>query len=254
MKVEITLPTKIAEIPLINYQKFVTASQNSEDEQFLMEQMVQCFCGIELKAIAKIPMNDLTEVIISLTETLKSEGKFHERFKIKELEFGFIPNLEKITFGEYVDLENYLQDVSNFHKAMAVMYRPIKETKGERYSIHDYNGSDEYSDLMKFAPLEIVKGANVFFWSLEKELLMATLKSLETETAKLTKEDLANVHNLANNGGGMEALIYSLTETLQNLMQLPKWDLENVSLFSHLRNKAMKFRSENLNELQNVNE
>ena len=115
MKVEITIPTSIAEIPLVNYQKFVNASQNSEDEQFLMEQMVQCFCGIELKSIAKIPMNDLTDVILSLTETLKSEGKFHERFKIKDLEFGFIPNLEKITFGEYVDLENYLQDVSNFY-------------------------------------------------------------------------------------------------------------------------------------------
>lgn len=254
MKVEITLPTKISEIPLVNYQKFVNASQNSEDEQFLMEQMVQCFCGIELKSIAKIPMNDLTDVILSLTETLKSEGKFHERFKIKDLEFGFIPNLEKITFGEYVDLENYLQDVSNFHKAMAVMYRPIKETKGERYSIQDYNGSDEYSDLMKFAPLEIVKGANVFFWSLEKELLMATLTFLEKEMQKLTKEDLANVPNLENNGVGMEASMYSLRETLQSLMQSPSWDSENALLFSRLRNKAMKFRNENLNELRNDNE
>ena len=254
MKVEITIPTSIAEIPLVNYQKFVNASQNSEDEQFLMEQMVQCFCGIELKSIAKIPMNDLTDVILSLTETLKSEGKFHERFKIKDLEFGFIPNLEKITFGEYVDLENYLQDVSNFHKAMAVMYRPIKETKGERYSIHDYNGSDEYSDLMKFAPLEIVKGANVFFWSLERELLMATLTYLEKEMQKLTKEDLANVPNLENSGVGMEASMYSLRETLQSLMQSPSWDSENALLFSRLRNKAMKFRSENLNELPNDNE
>jgi hypothetical protein len=171
MKVEITLPTTIAEIPLQAYQKFVNASQNSEDEQFLMEQMVQSFCGIELRSIAKMKMNDLTEIIISLTETLKSEGKFHQRFKIKDLEFGFIPNLEDISFGEYVDLENYLQDVSNFHKAMAVMYRPIKETKGERYTIHEYKGSDEYSDLMKFAPLEIVKGANVFFWTLEKRII-----------------------------------------------------------------------------------
>ena len=136
MKVEITVPTSIAEIPLQAYQKFVNASKNSEDELFLMEQMVQSFCGIELRSIAKMKMNDLTEIIISLTETLKSEGKFHERFKIKDLEFGFIPNLEDISFGEYVDLENYLQDVSSFHKAMAVMYQPIKETKGKRYTIH----------------------------------------------------------------------------------------------------------------------
>jgi hypothetical protein len=101
---------------------------------------------------------------------------------------------------------------------------------------------------MKFAPLEIVKGANVFFWSLEKELLMATLTYLETEMQKLTKEDLANVPNLENNGVGMEASMYSLRETLQSLMQLPNWDSENALLFSRLKNKAMKFRSENLNE------
>lgn len=254
MKVEITVPTSIAEIPLVNYQKFVNASKNSEDELFLMEQMVQSFCGIELRSIAKMKMNDLTEIIISLTETLKSEGKFHERFKIKDLEFGFIPNLEDISFGEYVDLENYLQDVSSFHKAMAVMYRPIKETKGERYTIHEYKGSDEYSDLMKFAPLEIVKGANVFFWSLEKELLTATLKFLEREMTAEMKAHLVKELNLQNSGGGMEAYMYSLQTTLQNLMKSPNWDLESASLFSRLQNRAMKFRSANLTELQNDNE
>jgi hypothetical protein len=192
-------------------------------------------------------MTDLTELIISLTKTLEAEGTFQQRFKIKDLEFGFIPNLEEISFGEYVDLEKYLQDVSTFHKAMAVMYRPIKETFKDRYSIHDYKGSDEYSDLMKFAPLQIVKGANVFFWTLEKDLLRATLTFLETETTQEMKTHLAKELNLESSGGGMEAYMYSLKETLQNSMKSPSWDLENASLFSRLRNKAMIYNNENLN-------
>ena len=163
------------------------------------------------------------------------------------MEFGFIPNLEEISFGEYVDLEKYLQDVSTFHKAMAVMYRPIKETFKDRYSIHDYNGSDEYSDLMKFAPLQIVKGANVFFWTLEKDLLKATLTFLETEMTAEIKTHLVKELNLENSGVGMEAYTSSLKETLQDSMQSPSWDSANASLFLRLQNKAMIYSNENLN-------
>jgi hypothetical protein len=192
-------------------------------------------------------MTDLTELIISLTKTLEAEGTFQQRFKIKDLEFGFIPNLEEISFGEYVDLEKYLQDVSTFHKAMAVMYRPIKETLKDRYSIHDYKGSDEYSDLMKFAPLQIVKGANVFFWTLEKDLLKATLTFLETEMNQEIKTHLVKELNLENSGVGMEAYMYSLRETLQDSMKSPSWDSANALLFSRLQNKAMTYSNENLN-------
>jgi hypothetical protein len=130
---------------------------------------------------------------------------------------------------------------------MAVMYRPIKETFKDRYSIHDYNGSDEYSDLMKFAPLQIVKGANVFFWTLEKDLLKATLTFLETEMNQEMKTHLAKELNLENNGVGMEAYTSSLKETLQDSMQSPSWDSANASLFLRLQNKAMIYNNENLN-------
>jgi hypothetical protein len=36
------------------------------------------------------------------------------------LEFGMIPELDKMTFGEYIDLESYITDWDNMHKAMAV--------------------------------------------------------------------------------------------------------------------------------------
>jgi hypothetical protein len=209
--------------------------------------MVQCFTGLELKSIAKMRMTDLTELIISLTKTLEAEGTFQQRFKIKDLEFGFIPNLEEISFGEYVDLEKYLQNVSTFHKAMAVMYRPIKETFQDKYTIHEYKGSDEYSDLMKFAPLQIVKGANVFFWTLEKDLLRATLTFLETEMTQEIKTHLVKELNLESNGGGMEAYTSSLKETLQDSMKSPSWDFASALLFSRLRNKAMNYSNENLN-------
>jgi hypothetical protein len=54
------------------------------------------------------------------------------------VEYGFIPNLDDMSFGEYVDLDTYLGDWQNIHRAMAVLYRPIREKRGERYNIVPY--------------------------------------------------------------------------------------------------------------------
>jgi hypothetical protein len=145
------------------------------------------------------------------------------------MEFGFIPNLEDMTFGEYIDLESNITNVQTFHKAMAVMYRPITKRIKERYEIFEYRGSDEFSDMMKFAPLDVVMGATVFFWNLGNDLVQHTLTCLETEiktNKKLTT--LAKERNLIKSGDGTIQSMQSLKATLQNLMTLPSWDLENV--------------------------
>jgi hypothetical protein len=49
------------------------------------------------------------------------------------------------------------------HKAMAVLFRPIKKKQGTKYLIEDYEGSHKYSELMKEIPLDVVMGAMVFF-------------------------------------------------------------------------------------------
>ena len=94
------------------------------------------------------------------------------------------PNLENISFGEYVDLEHHLKDWSTYHKAMAVMFRPIKEKHKDKYSIIDYEPNEDMQDLMKFAPLDVAISASVFFWSLGSELLQATLTYLKNELTK----------------------------------------------------------------------
>ena len=111
-------------------------------------------------------------------EMFKEKPKFQHRFKIQDTEFGFIPDLENISFGEFIDLSKNITDVDNWNKAMAVMYRPIIDSKGDKYSIEDYKGSNTYSEVMKFAPLGVTLGANVFFWTLRNDLLNSSLSYL----------------------------------------------------------------------------
>jgi hypothetical protein len=248
MKLEINVPTSLNEISLKSYQEFLKVQQSSNDEEFIAQKMVQIFCGIELKDIVKMKLTSLNELIAHFTKLFSEKPKFQPTFKIGSQEFGFITNLEEISFGEYVDLENNLQKWETYHIAMSVLYRPIKLKFKDKYEIVDYNPMTEMHDLMKFTPVDIAISSSVFFWNLGSELLTATLTYLEQEITKNPKiqTTLAKQLNLQNNGGGINQFMLSLQETLQDLTKSPNIDLLNVSPISPLKNKKTKLNKDNL--------
>ena len=82
------------------------------------------------------------------------------RFTVNDIEFGFIPSLDEMTFGEYVDIDTYIKDWKQMHKAMAVLYRPIEAKYDDRYNIVAYDG--EETDIMKDMPLSVCFSSIVF--------------------------------------------------------------------------------------------
>ena len=246
MKLDILLPNSLSEIPLSRYQEFVAMKEKSNDEELIANKMIQIFCGLQLGEVAKIKLKDLNGLIKHFTEVFSEKPQLIRNFKIKNIEFGFIPNLENISFGEYVDIEHHLKDWSTYHKAMAVMFRPIKEKYKDKYSIVDYEPNEDMQDLMKFAPLDVAISASVFFWSLGSELLQATLTYLKNELTK--SKDLTNFRkefSLANNGVGIQVYMDSLETTLQSLTQLQNTDLLNVLPISASSNKKTKLKAVN---------
>jgi hypothetical protein len=213
MKLELLIPTSLDEIPLRAYQDFRKTVDGSNDEVFISEKMVSLFCGIELKDIVKIKATDLADMVEHFNRLFAAKTPFKQRFKIGDIEFGFVPNLETISWGEYIDAEKYLSSWENMHKAMAVLYRPITNTKGDKYEIMEYEGTAEFSDLMKFTPVSIALGASVFFWTLGLELLEALAHYLEKETKKMSKTTTANKLNLESSGDGISQSMQQLKET-----------------------------------------
>lgn len=221
MKLELNIPTDLSEIKLLQYQKFLEIAKNNPEGEFLQQKMVQLFCGIDLKDVAQIKYRTVEEITTNIITMFTKEHKFINRFKIGNVEFGFIPNLEDITLDEYVDITTYINDFDNMHKAMAVLFRPITAKIGKLYEIEAYKNTSTYCDVMKHAPLDATLGAVVFFYNLANELIKSSLTYLENHKEEM---NIVNSHSLANGGDGIQAIMLSLKEMSETLKQLVEFN------------------------------
>jgi hypothetical protein len=225
MKIELTIPTSLNEIKLAQYQKFLSIVKDNEESEFLQQKMVQIFCGIDLKDVASIRYKDVVEINQNINNLFTKENKFIQRFKMGGVEFGFIPNLDEMSTGEYMDLDAYITDWDTMHNAMAVLYRPITNKLGTKYNIEEYKGSVTYADVMRHAPLDVVLGAMVFFYNLGNDLLSSTINYLEKNQEV---QNILNKHNSENGGDGIQVSMLLLKETLEDLMKFPSYQYTKV--------------------------
>ncbi len=216
MKVDIYIPEKLSDITLEQYQKF--AKLNTEENQnsnFLLHKMVEIFCRLDLKDIARIKYQYVNSIVSDLNNIFNAKTELIQTFKLKGVDYGFIPKLDDITLGEYIDLDNNISDWETMHKAMAVLYRPITLQKGDRYQIEEYTAKED-TEKFKDMPLDVVMGSLVFFWSLSSELLQITLKYLAKEMeGNLTTQQRQALEEsgvgISQSMGWLRAMLPSLT-------------------------------------------
>jgi hypothetical protein len=216
MKVEIDIPSDLSEVTLAQYQAFAKVHDNGDNSEFMRQKIVSIFCKIPLSQVLKIKQTSVDEIAEHFEKQFKKQYKLKQRFELGGKEFGFIPSLEDMTSGEFIDLDTNISDWQNMHKAMAVLYRPITSSnKLGQYQIEEYEGTVNYADVMKFAPLDAVLSAVVFFYHLGMELLNATLNYIQEEGTDLLKKN-----NSENDGDGINQSMQQLKEMSSNLMLL----------------------------------
>ena len=212
MKIEINVPTSLNEITLGQYQKYLKIAENNPDGNFLDAKMIEIFCGIPLSDSYKIKMSSVRAIVDILVDLLQSKPDHVERFKIGETEFGFIPDLDEMSLGEYIDLDNNASQWENMHIAMNVLYRPIKTSKLGKYNIEDYNVKNP--EAMKDMPLGAAIGSLFFFYNLGIELANHTILYSNSQAEMgIYQDQLTSIEN----GDGINQFMDSLTEILQNL-------------------------------------
>ena len=216
MKLQITIPESLADIPLWRYQKYLKLVETNKNDpnadKFLAIKMLEIFCGVPYETGVEYRVKDINDISMRIAEILQEKPSLVPRFEILDQEFGFIPNLEDMTFGEYVDLDTFISDWSQMHKTMAVLYRPIKQKIKNKYLIEEYKG-DNYYDAMLHTPMDVVFGSLLFFYHLGSDLSKDMTKYLETAD----KETLVKWEVSAKNGGGIIASARWLKEMLRGL-------------------------------------
>ena len=211
MRVKITVPNDLSEIKLWQYQKFVKIQEDNTDENFLASKMIEIFCGISLKEAYTLKAKDVHRITGILADMFEQKPHIKTRFVLNGVEYGFIPNLDDMTLGEYVDLDTYLGKWQQVEKAMAVLYRPIINTYKNKYTIEEYKaeGQDVYKDM----PMDIVLGSMLFFYRLGIDLSRLMTVYLEQNKEKPLPPSL----NLGKNGDGINQFLHSLRGILDDL-------------------------------------
>ena len=231
--IELEVPTTLADIKLWQYQKYMKvvdahkdAEQTEELNNFLNMKLVEIFCNVSLKDVSKISVRGYKRILDILKKVFDEKPKLVQRFDLEGVDMGFIPKLDDISLGEYIDIENNLPDWQKIHKAMAVLYRPVNFKLGNKYGIAPYEVKEEIHEVMKEMPMNVVISSMVFFYSLGKALLGAIPKYMEKN---LTSSQIYQLEqHLQKNGVGINQFMHSLKGMYSTSIKLPSLDFSNV--------------------------
>lgn len=191
MKLKVNIAANAAGVTLGKYIDY----QNAVDK---IEQ-VHIITGKSSESIKLLQVHVLDEIIMKFEAALQlSPEGFERKVRTGVIELGFIPNLQEMTFGEYVDLDSACTDLYKDGKVngeaalkmMCILYRPIKAKFGKYYDIEPYNTAAirKYQDDVKELTLAHVLNVLLFFSSLEIELYNSSLEYLAKEITEIVKE------------------------------------------------------------------
>ena len=228
-ELQLEIPVDLSGITLRQYQDYLKIYDkwDKEDEIYIKSKMLQVFCGLKPEDTLKVPLASFDNTIQHLLDCLNADTPLIRKFSMKgkdkdgndaELDFGFIPKLDEISFGEFIDLEKYMSDWQTMHKAMAVLFRPIIHSKKEFYRIDDYGGSARYSDVMLDMPVSVAIGATVFFYRLGSKLPVLTMDYLQ-EVLKKEGATPQVKQILGESGDGISQYTHSLKVMLEESMK-----------------------------------
>jgi hypothetical protein len=161
---------------------------------------VSAIMGQSKDFVRQLTPEDIDKVINGFREVIATPMANHQH---KWNGYGFIPDINKISFGEWLDLDTNCKDFpKNLPKLLSILYRPILSEIGTKYKIEQYT-ADHLANAKDFEsmPLSIANGALLFFSTIESELVTTSLSFLEqqiqqnlTKAMKIMEEELQQVN------------------------------------------------------------
>jgi hypothetical protein len=197
MKVKIKKEGKVKEFKLISSWEEVTLEKwlqlidfetGTKTEE--ATETIAALSDIPKQLVKELALSDVAVIMSKVGELQsKQDTKLKRIIEINGIEYGFHPDLDSISLGEYADIEQFIKNgiESNLPELMAVLYRPIKEKKNDIYIIDAYDGDIRMrTEEMKQMSAQQVQSALVFFYNFAK-ILSEILPLYLMERLKETK-------------------------------------------------------------------
>jgi len=135
--------------------------------------------GQSVEKLRTMPQKLIEAATAHLDQLLTQEtARFEKVVEMGGKRFGFVPDWDAFTAGEWIDLEAYLEDFwKNAHKVMSVLFREVTYELGEKYEVKKYTAKEDAS-IFEEMPADLVSGTLLFFWTTRNELLLDMKSSL----------------------------------------------------------------------------
>ena len=187
-EVKLRIPNEWSDITIGIYQEYVKIQEGKASEKNKVIRSLALLCNTSTFVVKKMAYTDLLDImniIKGMIDTEPQEDDFVKVFTFSDIEFGFVPNLNKLTTGEYIDLESYCKNpIENLHIIMSILYRKVTNKVNDRYAIEPYNPDEFKEELFKDCPMNIALSSLGFFLTLGERLAMTSLRYLEKQEVK----------------------------------------------------------------------
>jgi hypothetical protein len=169
--------------------------EKQTDAFVAQRQCIELLAGLKPDSLKNATWESIEQASTNLNWLISEPDPFTlklplvRRFELEGKQYGFIPDMSKLTVGEYADLETLCKDgvFDVLNKLCSILFREVTSEKLDKYNIKVYDPSPDREEAMKNLQMDIAVGAVVFFCNTAKELIFTTERYLQNmETAKET--------------------------------------------------------------------
>ena len=182
-EIKLIIPDNWKDITIGTYQKYVKIQEGKGTDKTKVVKSLALLCNTTPAIVKKMAYTDLLsimDIIKKMIDTEPTEQDFKKLFTFKGEEYGFCPNLSKLTTGEYIDLETYCKEpIENLHIIMSILYRRVTKKVNDRYAIETYDPEEFKEELFKDCPMNIALSSLGFFLNLGERLAKISHRYLE---------------------------------------------------------------------------
>ena len=153
-----------SDVNLSTWLKLIDFETGTKTEE--ATETIAALSDIPKQLVKELQLSDVAAIMSKIGELqAKQDTELKRTIEVNGVEYGFHPDLDSITLGEYADIETFIKNGidTNLPELMAILYRPIKEKKNDIYIIDAYDGDITMrTEEMKLMSAEQVQSALFF--------------------------------------------------------------------------------------------